>query len=144
MYIGAWLPFREFTIPELGITPLRLFGLAVGILALRRIPAILMLYKFIPEIESWKEALFCGHFGPVSLVFGDRVSTHGLTSPGRWELAPCSSLHWPRTSCRTLDPLPKRSKITSQRHWSLSSHSSFSRPSSFVRTSALIRRCRPF
>jgi NhaP-type Na+/H+ or K+/H+ antiporter len=63
IYIGAWIPFDHFTIPELGITPGKLMLLAVGILFLRRIPAILMLYKWIPEIRSWREALFSGHFG---------------------------------------------------------------------------------
>ncbi|KAH6908646.1 Sodium/hydrogen exchanger family-domain-containing protein [Coprinopsis sp. MPI-PUGE-AT-0042] len=83
MYIGAWLPFKEFTFPELGITPLRLFALAVGIIALRRIPAILMLYKFIPEISSFKEALFCGHFGPmgVGAVFISTLAMHKLPDP---------------------------------------------------------------
>ncbi|KAH6907290.1 Sodium/hydrogen exchanger family-domain-containing protein [Coprinopsis sp. MPI-PUGE-AT-0042] len=83
MYIGAWLPFKEFTFPELGITPLRLFALAVGIIALRRIPAVLMLYKFIPEISSFKEALFCGHFGPmgVGAVFISTLAMHKLPDP---------------------------------------------------------------
>ena len=63
IYIGAWLPFQAFTIPEIGITPPKLVLLTVGILHLRRIPAILVLYKFIPEITSWKEAVFSGHFG---------------------------------------------------------------------------------
>lgn len=37
--------------------------LSIGILILRRIPAILALYRWVPEIANWKEALFCGHFG---------------------------------------------------------------------------------
>lgn len=63
IYIGAWLPFDSFTIPDLGIYPSRLVVLSVGIMLLRRIPAILALYKWIPEIATWKEALFSGHFG---------------------------------------------------------------------------------
>ena len=63
IYIGAWLPFQAFTIPEIGITPPKLVLLTVGIMYLRRIPASLVLYKFIPEITSWKEAVFSGHFG---------------------------------------------------------------------------------
>lgn len=62
-YIGAWLPWDGFSMPQVGITPWRLVVLCSGILGLRRIPAVLMLYKWIPEIENWKEALFCGHFG---------------------------------------------------------------------------------
>ena len=36
------------------------------ILALRRIPFLLIVYKLIPEVSNWREALLCGHFGPVS------------------------------------------------------------------------------
>ena len=67
IYIGAWLPFDQFHIPELGITPWRLVWLMLAILVLRRIPSLLILYKLMPEVSNWREALFCGHFGPVSL-----------------------------------------------------------------------------
>ncbi|KAH7888580.1 Sodium/hydrogen exchanger family-domain-containing protein [Phlebopus sp. FC_14] len=62
IYIGAWLPFNAYNSPELGITPLRLVILTIVILVLRRIPALLLLYRWVPEIASWKEALFSGHF----------------------------------------------------------------------------------
>ena len=65
IYIGAWLPFDQFHIPELGITPWRLVLLMLIIVALRRIPFLLVLYKFLPEVENWRQALLCGHFGPV-------------------------------------------------------------------------------
>jgi NhaP-type Na+/H+ or K+/H+ antiporter len=63
VYIGAWLPFTSFVDPELGIMPWRLILLFIAILSLRRIPSLLLLYKWIPEIQSWREALFSGHFG---------------------------------------------------------------------------------
>lgn len=63
IYIGAWLPFKEFNLPEIGISPWKLVVLTIGIIFLRRIPAIVALYKWIPEISSWREALFSGHFG---------------------------------------------------------------------------------
>ena len=63
VYIGAWLPFTSFSIPELGISPWNLVLLSCGVVLLRRIPAILALYKWIPEITTWQGALFCGHFG---------------------------------------------------------------------------------
>jgi NhaP-type Na+/H+ or K+/H+ antiporter len=63
IYIGAWLPFDSYNSPELGLTPWRLVILMVSILVLRRIPPLLVLYRWIPEITSWKEALFSGHFG---------------------------------------------------------------------------------
>jgi sodium/hydrogen antiporter len=63
VYIGAWLPFETFDSPELGITVWRLVVLFLVILVLRRIPALLLLFPWVPEITSWREALFSGHFG---------------------------------------------------------------------------------
>lgn len=62
-YIGAWFPWEDFTSSDLGISPWRLVVLCIGILILRRVPAILALYKWVPEIKDRNEALFCGHFG---------------------------------------------------------------------------------
>jgi len=83
VYIGAWLPFASFNSPELGITPWRLAVLLIAILIVRRIPAILILYKWVPEIDNWFEALFMGHFGPmgVGAVFVSSLAVHNLTKP---------------------------------------------------------------
>ncbi|PPQ68203.1 hypothetical protein CVT25_015035 [Psilocybe cyanescens] len=84
VYIGAWLPFESFTISEIGVTPWRLVILTLGIMALRRIPAILFLYRWIPEISSWREALFSGHFGKnmgVGAVFISTLALHRLPAP---------------------------------------------------------------
>ncbi|KZV73094.1 hypothetical protein PENSPDRAFT_318780 [Peniophora sp. CONT] len=67
IYIGAWLPFDQFNEPELGVTPWRLVVLFIAVLFLRRIPSLLLLYRWIPEIRSWREALFTGHFGPMGV-----------------------------------------------------------------------------
>ena len=69
--------------PELGITPPRLVVLCIAILFARRIPALLMLYKWIPEIRDWREALFTGHFGPmgVGAIFVSTLALHKLPSP---------------------------------------------------------------
>ena len=67
VYIGAWMPFDDFNSPELGITPWRLVILFLVILVIRRIPALLILYHWVPEIDGWKEALFSGHFGEFSV-----------------------------------------------------------------------------
>jgi NhaP-type Na+/H+ or K+/H+ antiporter len=88
IYIGAWLPFNAFTIPDLGISPSRLVILAVGIMLLRRIPAILALYKWIPEISSWKEALFSGHFGVYILALILYQSTDPCTGPVSYPPSP--------------------------------------------------------
>lgn len=78
IYIGAWLPFHAYDSPEYGITPWKLVILVIAIMVLRRIPFLMAVYKFVPEITCWQEALFSGHFGPmgVSAVF---VSTLALT-----------------------------------------------------------------
>ncbi|KIM37934.1 hypothetical protein M413DRAFT_448196 [Hebeloma cylindrosporum] len=83
VYIGAWIPFNDFNINDLGITPWRLVILTGGIMILRRIPAILSLYKWIPEITSWREALFSGHFGEmgVGAVFISTLALHRLPAP---------------------------------------------------------------
>ena len=63
IYIGAWMPFSMFNAPDLGITPWRLVVLAIAVLLLRRIPPLLLLCKWVPEIKTWRDALFTGHFG---------------------------------------------------------------------------------
>ena len=63
IYIGAWMPFNMFNAVDLGITLWRLSVLFIAVLILRRIPALLLLYHWVPEISSWREALFSGHFG---------------------------------------------------------------------------------
>jgi NhaP-type Na+/H+ or K+/H+ antiporter len=36
------------------------------VLLFRRIPAIFMMYKIMPDcVKGWKEALFMGYFGPI-------------------------------------------------------------------------------
>ncbi|KAG1771605.1 Sodium/hydrogen exchanger [Suillus placidus] len=83
IYIGAWLPFDDYHSPEYGITPWKLVLLMIAILFLRRIPFLLMVYKFVPEIASWKEALFSGHFGPmgVGAVFVSSLALTRLPTP---------------------------------------------------------------
>lgn len=67
VYFGAIVPWAEFSSPELGLDVWRLIVLAIVIIFLRRIPAVLALKPFIPDIKSWREALFCGHFGPIGV-----------------------------------------------------------------------------
>lgn len=69
VYFGAIIPWRSFS-PQ-SITPLltagRIFGFVVLVLLFRRIPIVLALYRWIPDIRTFQEALFCGHFGPMGL-----------------------------------------------------------------------------
>jgi NhaP-type Na+/H+ or K+/H+ antiporter len=42
-----------------------IFGIAV--LLVRRLPVVIGLQKFIPEVRSWREACFVGWFGPMGV-----------------------------------------------------------------------------
>jgi sodium/hydrogen antiporter len=53
--------------PVLTIVPWRLVVIAILILLFRRIPIMLAFKPIIPDIRSWREALFCGHFGPIGV-----------------------------------------------------------------------------
>jgi hypothetical protein len=68
MYIGAILPWSEFDSEITGITPGRLIALGILVLLLRRIPAMMVMYKAMPNtVKSWREALFMGYFGPIGI-----------------------------------------------------------------------------
>jgi hypothetical protein len=68
MYIGAIMPWSEFNSDVTGITPGRLIVLGLLVLLLRRIPAIMLIYKAMPNtVKTWREALFMGYFGPIGI-----------------------------------------------------------------------------
>ncbi|KAL0261808.1 hypothetical protein SLS55_003240 [Diplodia seriata] len=72
---GASIPWAEFSSSSLPSTirssvslgPGRLLALLVGILLLRRLPAVLAAKPFIPDLQTYREALFAGHFGPMGV-----------------------------------------------------------------------------
>lgn len=69
VYFGSIIPWAEFNRdPEIPfLTPVRLLGLLLLIILFRRIPAVIALKNWIPDIRTYREALFCGHFGPMGL-----------------------------------------------------------------------------
>ena len=67
VYVGAWMPFDSFSDETLSLSVWRLICIAVLVLLLRRLPIILGLFKWIPDIKSFREALFSGHFGPIGI-----------------------------------------------------------------------------
>ncbi|KAF2111430.1 Sodium/hydrogen exchanger family-domain-containing protein [Lophiotrema nucula] len=68
VYFGTIIPWEQFNSPEiLGITPWRLVVLGILVLFFRRIPIMLALKPIIPDIKTWREALFAGHFGPIGV-----------------------------------------------------------------------------
>ncbi|CAK7271474.1 hypothetical protein SEPCBS119000_004626 [Sporothrix epigloea] len=69
MWFGAVCPWSMFTN---GPVPLpRLVALGILILLLRRLPWIMAIHKYIPQIEDWRHGVFVGFFGPmgVSAIF---------------------------------------------------------------------------
>ncbi|KAI1785916.1 Sodium/hydrogen exchanger family-domain-containing protein [Ganoderma leucocontextum] len=86
IYIGAWMPFNMFNAPELYLTPWRLVIVFLAVIFLRRFPPLLLLYPWVPEIASWKEALFSGHFGMccpmgVGAIFISTLAVTELPTP---------------------------------------------------------------
>ncbi|TFL02627.1 Sodium/hydrogen exchanger family-domain-containing protein [Pterulicium gracile] len=67
IYLGAWIPFDHYDDPALTLTVWRLVLIALLILLLRRLPIMIALYKWIPDIKTFREAVFCGHFGPMGV-----------------------------------------------------------------------------
>lgn len=67
MYIGTIMPWDKFNDPNgTGLTYARLIVLGILVLIFRRIPAILALYKLMPDVcANFKESLFMGYFGPI-------------------------------------------------------------------------------
>lgn len=67
IYLGAWMPFRSFADATLTLSVWRLVVIAILVMLLRRIPAVLACYRWIPDIKTFREALFTGHFGPMGV-----------------------------------------------------------------------------
>ena len=69
VYFGAIIPWSAFDYRSITPyqTPGRLIALLVLILLFRRIPIVLAMKRFIPDIKTYREALLCGHFGPMGV-----------------------------------------------------------------------------
>ncbi|KAK1472740.1 sodium/hydrogen exchanger family protein [Colletotrichum tamarilloi] len=68
IYLGTIIPWSDFSSDITGISLGRLFALGALVLVFRRIPAMLLTYKLMPNtIIDWKEALFMGYFGPIGV-----------------------------------------------------------------------------
>ena len=79
MWIGAIAPWPQFLNHDT-ISFYRLLALGILILLFRRIPIILAMHKFVPQIDDIRQAVFMGFFGPigVSAVFYLYVSLEFL------------------------------------------------------------------
>jgi Na(+)/H(+) antiporter len=67
VYFGTIIPWKDFNNAVLGLQAWRLAVLAIFVILFRRIPVIMALKPLIPDIKTWREALFAGHFGPMGV-----------------------------------------------------------------------------
>ncbi|KAI0059568.1 hypothetical protein BV25DRAFT_1860149 [Artomyces pyxidatus] len=83
VFVGAWTPFNQFSDAALSLSVWRLVVIALLVLMLRRLPAMIALYKWIPDVKSFREALFSGHFGPMGIgaIFISTLAAEQLPRP---------------------------------------------------------------
>lgn len=67
VYFGTIIPWEQYNNGFLGMEVWRLVVIAIFVILFRRIPIMMMLKPFIPDIKNWREALFAGHFGPIGV-----------------------------------------------------------------------------
>ncbi|KAH8668585.1 alkali metal cation/H+ antiporter Nha1 C terminus-domain-containing protein [Xylariales sp. PMI_506] len=67
VFLGTIIPWDQFNNESMGLSAWRLAVLAIFVILFRRIPAMLALKTFIPDVKTWREALFAGHFGPIGV-----------------------------------------------------------------------------
>jgi sodium/hydrogen antiporter len=81
IWYGAICPWASFRLNDV-IPTYRLIFLGVLILLFRRVPVVLSMHKYIPEIEHFQQAAFVGFFGPigVSAIFYLYVSIDFLNA----------------------------------------------------------------
>lgn len=67
VYFGTIIPWAQYNSAILGTSPWRLVIIAILVLLFRRIPIMMALKPLIPDVKTWREALFAGHFGPIGV-----------------------------------------------------------------------------
>lgn len=67
VFVGAWTPFNTFSDVNLSLSVWRLIVIGILVLLLRRLPVMIALYKWIPDVKTFREAIFSGHFGPMGI-----------------------------------------------------------------------------
>ncbi|ESK83719.1 na+ h+ exchanger 1 [Moniliophthora roreri MCA 2997] len=84
VFVGAWMPFGAFNDAELTLSVWRLVVIAILVLLFRRLPAMIALYRWIPDVKTFREALFSGHFGPMGIgaVFISTLAAERLHRDG--------------------------------------------------------------
>jgi NhaP-type Na+/H+ or K+/H+ antiporter len=92
VYVGAWMPFDSFNNESLSLSVWRLIVIAILVLMLKRLPVMIALYKFIPDVKTFREAVFSGHFGPIGIgaIYISTLAAQQLPKPS---IAQSSRLH---------------------------------------------------
>lgn len=67
VYFGTIIPWAQYNAGFLGLDVWRLVVIALLVVFFRRIPAMMLLKPLIPDVKTWREALFAGHFGPIGV-----------------------------------------------------------------------------
>ena len=68
VYFGTIIPWEQFNAEHIfGLTAWRLVVIGLLVMLFRRIPIMLALKPIIPDVKTWREALFAGHFGPIGV-----------------------------------------------------------------------------
>ncbi|GMK58956.1 hypothetical protein CspeluHIS016_0603980 [Cutaneotrichosporon spelunceum] len=84
LFIGSIMPWEHFS-NFWGITPWRLVALGLCVMLFRRLPWVWVLSPTIPALETWREALFAGYFGPIGVgaLFYTQVALHWIPQESR-------------------------------------------------------------
>lgn len=67
VFVGAWMPFNSFSDEVLSLSVWRLIVIGICVLLARRLPILIALYRWIPDVKTFREAVFSGHFGPMGI-----------------------------------------------------------------------------
>ncbi|OMP83709.1 putative Na(+)/H(+) antiporter [Diplodia seriata] len=67
VYFGTIIPWEQFNSDIIGTSPWKLVVIAILVLLFRRIPIMMLMKPLIPDIKTYREALFAGHFGPIGV-----------------------------------------------------------------------------
>lgn len=67
VYLGTIIPWEMYNDFSIGLSAWRLVVMSLFVILFRRIPIMLLLKPIIPDVKTWREALFAGHFGPIGV-----------------------------------------------------------------------------
>ncbi|RKP06734.1 hypothetical protein THASP1DRAFT_3386, partial [Thamnocephalis sphaerospora] len=67
VYFGTIIPWSSFNDAGGYLTLWKLATITMLILIFGRLPAVIALYRAIPAVRTWREAVFVGWFGPMGV-----------------------------------------------------------------------------